>query len=270
MMFDSNLAWQRASATIRTNREVLFALAGVFFLLPTLAFSLLFPQPTPPAGADEAAMIQFAAAWYAQTMPVAIPIALVEAAGTLAMLTLMTDLSRPTVGQAIRAGFITSAAMPVYIAGQLLLGFAFGIAALVVAGALGLSGSQVLTTAGLIALVAGGAYVWVRTSLSAPVVAVERVLNPVRALRRSWALTRGQGMKLLVFYALILLVFAILLSIILALTGIVLALVMPAKPAALTAAVISAGLQSVMALTFIAALAAAHGQLAGGGEEVFV
>lgn len=260
MIFDSNSAWQQASASIRNNREVLFALAGVFYLLPILAFSLLFPQPTPPAGAGEEAMMQFAAQYYAQTMPVAIPIALVEAAGTLALLTLMTDRSRPTVGQAIRIGFVT---MPIYIAAQLLLGFGLGIAGLVVLGVLGLSGSTAVVTAGTLAVIMAGAYVWVRTSLSAPIVAVEQVRSPWRALKRSWQLTRGNGLRVLVFYALILLVFAILLSILLALLGIVLALVMPAKPAALLAAVVSAGLQSVMALTFVAAMAATHAQLAG-------
>jgi membrane-anchored glycerophosphoryl diester phosphodiesterase (GDPDase) len=149
----------------------------------------------------------------------------------------------------------------------LLLGFVFGLAALVVVGGIALSGSQALTMAGLIAVVAAGAYVWVRCSLSAPVVAVERVMNPVRALRRSWQLTRGQGMRILVFYALILLVFLILLSIVLALLGIVLALVVPARPAAIGVAVVSAGLQAIMALTFIAAIAAAHGQLAGDPGE---
>jgi membrane-anchored glycerophosphoryl diester phosphodiesterase (GDPDase) len=121
--------------------------------------------------------------------------------------------------------------------------------------------------AGLIAVAAVGAYVWVRTSLSAPVIAVERVMNPLRALRRSWQLTRGQGMKLLVFYALILLVFAILLSILLALLGIVFALVMPARPAEIGVAIVSAGLQAIMALTFIASIAAAHGQMTGEPAE---
>jgi hypothetical protein len=72
MMFDSNLAWQRASATIRANREVFMALAGAFFLLPTLALTLLFPQPAPPPGASEAALMQFAMDYYTETMPVAI------------------------------------------------------------------------------------------------------------------------------------------------------------------------------------------------------
>ena len=41
MKFDSNRAWREASASASANREVLLAVAGVFFLLPGLA-SVLF------------------------------------------------------------------------------------------------------------------------------------------------------------------------------------------------------------------------------------
>ena len=41
MKFDSNRAWREASAAASANREVLVAVAGVFFLLPGLA-SVLF------------------------------------------------------------------------------------------------------------------------------------------------------------------------------------------------------------------------------------
>ena len=260
MTFDSNRAWQQAAATIRTNREVLFALSGVFYLLPMLAFSLLFPQPAPPAGADEQAMLQAAAQYYSQTLPIALPFALFQAGGTLALLTLMTDRARPTVGQAIRSGFL---GMPFYSASQLLFGFAYGLVALVVLGVLGLTGVKAVVSAGILLLIALGLYLWVRTSLAAPAVAVEQVRNPWRALARSWALTRGIGMRVLVFYALIFLVFLILLSVVMTLLGIVLALLMPAKPAMIVAAVVSAALQSTMGLTFVSALAATHAQLAG-------
>ena len=70
-------------------------------------------------------------------------------------------------------------------------------------------------------------------------------------------------MRVLVFYALIFLVFLILLSVVMTLLGIVLALLMPAKPAMIVAAVVSAALQSTMGLTFVSALAATHAQLAG-------
>lgn len=262
--FDSNSAWQQAAATITANREVLFALAGVFFLLPTLFFALLFPQPEPPAGADEKAMMAMALQYYAQTMPIAIPVALVEAAGTLALLTLMTDRSRPTVGQAIRMGFL---ALFPYIASQLLLGAGAGIAGLILLGILGLSGSQAIVTAGFLALAAAGVYLWVRMSLSAPAVAVEGIRNPIRALRRSWALTRGNGWRVLAFYGLLFLVFVILITIVMALVGIVLGLLLPAKAAAIVSAVVGSTLQSTMALVLVGAIAATHAQLAGEPAE---
>ena len=51
MRFDSNLAWKDAASAVSANRDVLLALAGVFFVLPSFAFALLYPQPEPPAGA---------------------------------------------------------------------------------------------------------------------------------------------------------------------------------------------------------------------------
>jgi hypothetical protein len=264
MTFDSNRAWLHATAVLRANREVLIALAGVFFLLPILAFTLFFPQPTPPAGADEAAMLAFASQYYARTMPFALPMGAVQAAGTLGLLTLLTDRTRPTVGQAIRTGF---AALLPYLGAQILLGLAAGLAGIVLLTILGLSGSKALISAGLAGLGAAGIYVWVRMSLSAPVVAVEGVRSPLKALRRSWALTRGNGLRIAVFYALIVVVFMVVMSLTMALTGLLFAALLPANLAVILAAVISATLQAVMALTLVAALAAVHAQLAGDTPE---
>ena len=41
MKFDSNRAWQDSVAAVRANREVLFPVAGVFFLLPSLLSGVL-------------------------------------------------------------------------------------------------------------------------------------------------------------------------------------------------------------------------------------
>ncbi len=264
MTFDSNSAWQHAAAAIRANREVVFALSGVFFLLPSLAFSLLFPQPEPPAGADEAAMLKFASAYYAQALPAMIPLIILQAAGMLGLLTLLTDRTRPTVGQAIRTGF--TALLP-FLAAQILAALALMLLLVAVTVVLGLTGSKTIAGAGTMLVLVAALYVWVRISLTAPVIAVEGVRNPVAALKRSWALTRGQALRMFLFYFLIVLVFTIVLAIVLALAGIVLALVLPANLATIVGAVISAGLGSAMMLMLVAALAATHGQLSGNAAE---
>ena len=260
MTFDSNRAWQQATAAIRANREVLFALSGVFFLLPSLAFALLFPQPTPPAGMDEQAAASFLLQYYGASVPYMIPVTVLQAGGTLALLTLLTDRRRPTVGDAIRTGFV--ALLP-YLASQLLLGLAAGMLGGLALTLAALTGSKGVV--GLALLLAMGAllYIAVRTSLSAPVIAVDGVRNPIAALSRSWRLTQGSVMRIMVFYALILLAFAVVLSVVLTLSGLLLALVLPAKLAGIVSAVLSAALGAGMALTFVAVLAAVHAQLAG-------
>ena len=42
--FDSSAAWQSATRMVAANREVLAAIAGVFFLLPMLAASVFRPR----------------------------------------------------------------------------------------------------------------------------------------------------------------------------------------------------------------------------------
>lgn len=258
MTFDSNRAWQQATAAIRANREVLFALSGVFFLLPSLAFALLLPQPAAPAGLDEQAAAGLLMQRYAASVPYMIPVTILQAAGTLALLTLLTDRHRPTVREAIRTG---GAGLLTYLASQLLLGLGAGMLGGLALTLAGLTGANALVGAVLLVLLAALLYIAVRTSLSAPAIAVDGVRNPIAALSRSWRLTQGNALRIAVFYALILLAFLIVLSVVMTLSGLLLVLVLPAKLAAIVAAVLSAGLGAGMALTFVAVLAATHAQL---------
>ena len=50
MRFDSNRAWQEATKLVSANRDVLWALAGVFLVLPSFAVGILAPPPEPAAG----------------------------------------------------------------------------------------------------------------------------------------------------------------------------------------------------------------------------
>jgi hypothetical protein len=260
MTFDSNRAWKEASAAVIANRDVLLALAGVFFLLPSLAFALLMPAPEAQPGATPQQAVAAMTAYYAAAAPFLIPMTIVQAAGTLGLLALFTDKRRPTVGEAIRLGFV--GLLP-YIGVQLLLGVALGLGFAVLGGIAAASGVQALVVIVIVGVVLGGGYVVVKTSLAAPIIVVEGVRNPVVALRRSWLLTKGNSVRLALFYLLLAVVSAIIVTIIMAVVGVLATLFAGGEPARVIAAILSSTLGSVMTLYFVAVIAAAHRQLAG-------
>jgi hypothetical protein len=260
MKFDSNLAWKQASSSIGANREVLLALSGVFFLLPSLAFALLLPAPQPAAGQSEAQQLAALRDYLASALPFFIPMALVQAAGTLAMLALFTDRSRPTVGEAIKQGL---AGILPYIAAQLVLGIGIsmvGFAALALGAATGVPAIAVLTVA-LAVLFA--VYAAIKTSLVAPIIAVERERNPFSALLRSWQLTKGNSLRIGLFYALLFVTFMVVLSVAAMVVGLVLAAIAGAEGSRIGDAIVSSTLGAVMSLFVVAIMAAVHRQLAG-------
>lgn len=264
--FDSNRAWAAATAALRANREVLVALAGVFFLLPSLVMALFYPQPPTAPGASMTALSAEAAEYYRQTLPVALPMAILQAGGTLGLLTLLTDRTRPTVGQAIREGF--RALLP-YLASQVILGMGLAMLFLIGIGVLAGIGVPALTLIGGAAVGVGLAVVIVRFSLTAPVVAIEKWRNPLAALRRSWQLTAGNTGRVLLFLALVLLALAVITMVVTGLAGIAFTLLLPAKFAAVAKAVISSTLGAGMVVILVACLAATHAQLAGDKPESF-
>ncbi len=260
MKFDSNLAWKEASAAISANREVVLALAGVFFLVPGLATALLFPVPQPTAGMDSKETAAVIASYYSSILPFMLPLFVFQAAGTLALLTLLTDRSRPTVREAIRSG--ARGVFP-YVLAQLLLGVAVGLIGGLVLAVGSATGLGALTMAGIAVVGLLVIYAAIKTSLVGPVIVAEGERNPVAALKRSWLLTKGNSLRVGVFYLLVGLVFLIVTSVIVAVAGIVVALIGGPHAGELAGAVISAALNAVMALYFVAIVAATHRQLAG-------
>ena len=261
MRFDSNQAWQRAVASVAASRDVLWAVAGVFILLPSLAFSLLFPQPEPAVDASPEQMMATMQAFYVDALPWFLPVALLQGVGTLALLALLTDRRRPTVGEAIRSGAF---GLVSYIGAQLLLGMAIGLAAALFVGVAAASGSGPFAAIMVVLVGAVAIYVAVRTSLVAPVIVVEGVASPVAALRRSWALTEGQAGRIGLFFLLLFVVAGVLLLIVGGLFGVLAALVAGEKCGMVLNALVSAALGAGFSLYFVAVLAAVHRQLAGG------
>lgn len=260
MKFDSNRAWQEAAAAVSANREVLLALAGVFFLLPGLVVSLLFPQPQISESMGQDAAMQALSAHYARIVPFMVPVLVFQATGTLAMLTLLTDRSRPTVGHAIRRGL--RSIVP-YLLAQLLVAIVVMLAGSVLIAVFSLTGVAALGAVGLMAGLALAIYALVRTSLIAPVVTVEGVRAPVTAIRRSLALTRGHTARIVLFYALVMLAFFVGIVILTTLIGIVLSVVASEHLGSVLMAVVSSALGSIVALYFAAIIVSVHRQLAG-------
>ncbi|OYW45693.1 MAG: hypothetical protein B7Z33_07650 [Sphingomonadales bacterium 12-68-11] len=263
MKFDMSEAWREASAMMRANREVLLVVAGIFFLLPNLLLMLNMPDFAGLAMEDpravEAAMMEF----YATQWWVLIVVAVAGIVGNLALLALLRDTARPTVREALRLGLVgLLPAFGVYllfvVGAVVVLGLLFGLAAASGIAALGALAS-IVTIAGLV-------YLSIKLSMSGPVIAVERLYNPVRIIQRSWRLTKGNSVRLLLFFVLILIVYLVI-SVLAGVFANVLAMALGDEAFKVLDAIVTGLLSTVLAVVLVAVLGAVHRQLAGPTAE---
>jgi Membrane domain of glycerophosphoryl diester phosphodiesterase len=258
--FDSNRAWQHAVALIKANRDLLLALAGVFVVLPAFALAILLPPPVMVKDAEMQAFLATMGEYYRTNAPALVASGLVHLAGTLAMLALFTDASRPTVSQAITAGFKR---MPTVILAQIVLGAAVGsmlLVPLILGEALK---SPALTVLGTSAGIVLGIWALVRLSLIAPVVMVEASANPVQALRRSWQVTEGNVLRLLLFFVLVFIAFFVSTAVIEGLVHALVLLIAGSQAAMLVSTLVATCIQAAMTVCFTAIGAASYWQLTG-------
>lgn len=263
MTFDSNRAWNEASRAVSANKEVVLAIAGVFFLLPQLMFTFFFPAPEMGSGLSQQQVMDAVSAYYASILPVMIPVALCQALGTLSLLSVLDTDRRPTVGEAIGNGL--RGLLP-YLLAQILMGFGLmtiGLAAATVfAAAGGMAGAVIGLAVGLFLVIPVG----VRLSLVGPVIAVDKLRNPIGALVRSWRLTQRNTARIFGFYALLFLAMMALMILANVVT-LPIGLLAPKHIAGLVGAVIESMLASIMALYFVAVIGQVHRQLSGVSGE---
>lgn len=117
-----------------------------------------------------------------------------------AMVTIASPLEEPSFGGAMVRGF--RSALPFFaLAVLMLLGYfalALGILALVGgSAAAGGSGGGVLAALLPVLFLPVIIYLACRFAVLIPVVAVDQVFNPITALRRSWSVTRGKALAIL-------------------------------------------------------------------------
>ena len=272
MNFDSSRAWRDAMALVQANREVLIAVAGVFFLLPGIASALFLTDYQNNLMANignSAAVRQLMEGNVGKVMSFGLISLLLQSVGHMAMLALLTDRTRPTVGQAlgiaVRAFPTLAATILIVFAGYLLGALIYAV----FAGVLGVATGIEMLTFVLILLLAGVmVYVMVKLSLTMPAIVIEKVLNPFAALTRSWRLTRGNSLRLFLFYLLLVLIYLVIATVFGG--GIMLIATLAAGEGTLSlvvTALVSGLFGAVASLLITAILAAIHRQLAGPSAE---
>ena len=263
MKLDLNAAWDQAVRLIAMNREVMLVLGGVFFFLPYVLFSVLVPVPdfvavAGPSGDDSPALMAAFDGFVAEYWWAILLLMLVLSVGAIAVMAVIGDPARPTVRAAMTRGF---ALLLPSLGAQLLTSLATFLAMFAATLLGALTGSRGIAVA--LAVFAFPVIVWLMTrwSLNGAVIAIEKTANPVAALRRSWRLTGGNGLRLVGFYFLLFAAFFVV-SQVLGL-AVRLATALPSAEIALVIGALLSGL--LFAATILlgyAVLASVHRQLA--------
>lgn len=252
-------AWRDATAMMVGNREVLLIVAGLFFFLPSVILGIALGDVQELALADPETAAEAMISIYGSYWWLILLLSLASIIGYLALLALLRDHSRPTVGDAIKIGI---AGMLPAIGTYLLLSFGLGIAAvalIAISAALG-SGAMVALVGVIVAI--GFVYLCVKFSLAGPVIAIDKVYNPLTVLARSWRLTRGNSFRLFLFYLLIFIVYLVIAAVISMVFG-ALALALGDSVGLTLNAVISGAISAAVSVVLVAVIAAAHRQLSG-------
>jgi hypothetical protein len=167
MKFSYSDVWDGMLRLLRGNGALIASIAGVFVFLPLLLLYVL--MPVPPAGPPALAFGNLAVYWQKVWYWVLLENVVVMI-GSLAILRLVLARGGATVGEAIAGAF---ALLPACLAAAIIAGAA--------------------TFAGFLLLIVPGLYVTGRLAPLPAVIAGERLGNPLEAIRRTLALTRGQG-----------------------------------------------------------------------------
>lgn len=259
MKFNMSQAWSEATAMFSANREVLLVVAGIFFFLPSLLVSLMVPNIQAELMSDPEQVTQMMSALWASWGWLFGLVTLAQIVGYLAMLALLRDHARPTVGEALQAGLKGMLpAIGTYF--LMILGVSLMMAVLIGAGFA--SGSTAVGAIATVLALVLFIYLLIKFSLSGPVIALEKVGNPIKVLVRSWQLTKGNSFRLFGFYALLFVCYLVIAMVIGIPVGMS-ALVLGTTAGALLNGVVSGAIGAVVTVIFVAILAAVHRQLSG-------
>ena len=277
MKFDGNRAWLDAVRAMSANGEVLLVMAGVFFFLPALvaAFFLVGPEADLQSAVNammaaprNPVVMRQAMHAYGEIAPYVIVLLLVQSVGYMAMLALLTDQRRPTVGEAMAIGV---RCLPALIGAMLLFFLGYVLASLplglIVVGSMLVLGTQLGPAVGGTVDILVLIWAVTRLSLTLPVIVIEGLHNPVRALVRSWQITSGTTLRLISFYVLLAVAYLVIGFALWALVNLLSAATGTGEAVKVISGAVSGVIGAVTSIVLTAILAAVHRQLAGPSHE---
>lgn len=266
MKFNSGQAWNDGIAKVRDNFQLLAIIGGVFFFLPAILMVVLLPdtmammtQPTfDPEESQK--MLEAIGPGFFATYAVAM---LATFTGYVAMMALMADRSRPTVGEAIVKGLkalpTLFVVMLIFMVGYFVLALAAGLLiglASVISGVL----AGIIGFVAVIAVLVGLVLLATRMSMTMPVIALENTLNPVTAVKRSAALTGPVQWPLLGFFAVLTIAYIVIALILFGVLGVITAMI----GAPVVLGIFNGIVGTIVAMVFTGITAAIYDQLSGG------
>ncbi len=269
MKFDMGSAWSDGMARVRANFQLLAILGGVFFFLPSVLMFVMLPDmmgammsPNFDPENSTAILESLGPTFFG----VYLLVILASFVGYTAMIALMGDGRRVSVGESIAIGF--KALLPL-VALLVMFGLAYFVAAFAVGIVLGLiiaalgaiseGLAGVFTFVAVIGLIAAMLWAMTRLSLTLPVIALESTLNPIRALSRSWTLTGPSQGRLFLFYVVLTVAYIVIALVVFMVLGLFISAI--GAPTAL--GFLNGILGALVAMVFSGILVAIYLQLAG-------
>ena len=269
MNFDMNEIWSRAVELVKENFQLLAIVSAVFLLLPSVTIYLLLPsmQTLADPAADPDVVAAQLQANLGPIITFGVISMLVQFAGYGAMIALMSG-KRPTVGEAITTGVkITLSTLAVFIIFMLLY-FIGAMIAIVPFSLLGAAiGSPALAVIGVLPALLVTVFVAGRMSMSMPVMVLEKTLNPITAVMRSFKLTHRRQWLIMIFWAVLGLCYIVIALLVSGVFGVVAALAGSGTVSALILGITNGLMGMVIGMLMCGIGVAMHGQLSGTDGE---
>lgn len=265
MKLDTNRAWESGLRFVKGNASLLAVIAGLLLFVPSAIFALAHPGPETAAELEPDEIGALLQAYLADAWLLMLLSMILSTIGSLAIYRMASVRDARTVGETLKDGL--RFLLP-YLGVIILLSLAFmligALAVLVVSLFVALLGQVAGGVVGiLVALAVIPFTLWfaIRTSLAAPVMVAEERMNPLAALKRSFALTKGNTLRILVFVLLLAIAAIIVMGVIEAIFGLIFTAAIGGEAAMTLTAIVSSLIGTVVSVLFIAIFAAIYRQL---------